>query len=66
MVKKGAGAASFLPPAASQPVPPRVRILLGASVELLSGIIPLAFDTFLDMIISLLAVYQWDHNKKDF
>lgn len=35
-----------------------VRILLGASVELLSGIIPLAFDTFLDMIISLLAVYQ--------
>lgn len=56
----------LLPPSASQPGLPRVRILLGASVELLSGIIPLAFDTFLDMIISLLAVYQQDHNKKDF
>lgn len=56
MVKQGEGAAGSL--AASQRVLPRVRILLGASVELLSGIIPLAFDTFLDMIISLLAVYQ--------
>ncbi|XP_048201703.1 uncharacterized protein LOC125350859 [Perognathus longimembris pacificus] len=54
MVKKGEGC-SLRPPAAPQPVLPRVRILLGASVELLSGIIPLAFDTFLDMIISLLA-----------
>lgn len=57
MVKTDAGGC-LLPAAASQPVLPRVRILLGASVELLSGIIPLAFDTFLDMIISLLAVYQ--------
>lgn len=44
----------LLPPSLSA----AVHILLGASVELLSGIIPLAFDTFLDMIISLLAVYQ--------
>ncbi|XP_073928404.1 uncharacterized protein [Castor canadensis] len=35
MVKKGEGGC-LLPPAASQPVLPRVRILLGASVELLT------------------------------
>lgn len=35
-----------------------VRIPHSASVEPLNWIIPLAFDTFLDMIISLLAVYQ--------
>lgn len=56
MVKHEAGAAAC--PRRLRAAAPRVRVLLGASAELLSGIIPLAFDTFLDMIISLRAVYQ--------